>query len=113
MRAADSFRIPLRGTGKEVQFCGHFYGQGAKSTPFPDGISVGNLLSILHQLPPGTTELSCHPGRDASLRSCYRHERVTEVETLCDTRIRNALARERIELCSFLSAPVRAGVIPG
>ena len=104
MAAAESLQVPLRGIGTRIGFCGHFYGLGARCAPFPDGITVGNLLSILHQLPAGTTELCCHPGRDEALRSCYRQERIVEVETLCDSRIRNALVRERIHLASFATA---------
>ena len=101
--AAARLGIPLREISGGIAYCGHFYGHGAKATPFPDGISVQALLAILHGLPAGTTELCCHPGLDESLPSCYRRERLTEVQTLCDERIRESLAMEKITLTGFTS----------
>lgn len=82
-------------------FNGGFYGHGPKGAPYPEGITVENLLEIFRQLPEGTTELSCHPGRDEALRSSYCAERLIETDTLCDPRVRAALAAGRITLCSF------------
>ena len=93
--------LPLRGVAGSIAYCGSFYGHGAKASPFPEGISVGNLLQLFRHLPDGTTELSCHPGRDEALRSCYRAERLIEVDTLCDPRIRAVLEQERISLARF------------
>jgi len=47
------------------------------------------------------TELVCHPGECEELQSSYRIERVIELETLCDPRVRPAIEDEGIELCSF------------
>ena len=93
--------IPLRAVSGNIAFCGHFYGHGRKSSPFPDGISTANLLSLLRKLPAGTTELSCHPGLDESLASCYRLERVAEVLALCDRHVLAAVESEGIRLISF------------
>lgn len=101
--AAMRLGIPLRGFCDRIKFCGGFYGHGAKASAFPDGISVANLLRLIDALPPGITELSCHPGLDESLASCYRAERIVEVRTLCDSRIRTAVESGGITLTGFSS----------
>lgn len=105
IEAARRLGIPLRAVSGNIAFCGHFYGHGPKGSPFPDGISVGNLISLLHKLPAGTTELSCHPGLDENLPSCYARERLTEVETLCNRDIRARLEMENIRLIPFAPSP--------
>jgi predicted glycoside hydrolase/deacetylase ChbG (UPF0249 family) len=62
---------------------------------------VNALIETLAGLEWGCTELGCHPGYAADLDSMYRSERATEIETLCDPRIRSALAANGIELRSF------------
>ena len=59
------------------------------------------LIETLAGLERGCTELGCHPGYAADLDSMYRSERATEIETLCDPRIRSALSMDGIELRSF------------
>jgi predicted glycoside hydrolase/deacetylase ChbG (UPF0249 family) len=98
---ATRLGIPLRDFSGRIRFCGGFYGHGAKASPFPEGISVGNLLALLRELPSGVTELCCHPGLDESLASCYRSERLVEVQTLCDERIRAAVKNGGIQLIHF------------
>jgi predicted glycoside hydrolase/deacetylase ChbG (UPF0249 family) len=56
---------------------------------------------MLRQLPVGTTELSCHPGEDRTLRSCYCAERILETATLCDPLVRDTLCKMHITLLSF------------
>ena len=97
---AESLRIPARDCSPSIAYCGDFYGQGHGCAPFPEGISVENLLAIFSKLPPGLSELGCHPGADAQLDSVYRMERLAEVETLCDPRISAALADYGIALTS-------------
>jgi len=99
--AAASLSIPLRSFTPEVQYCGDFYGQTGEGEPYPEGISVDALLKVLSNLPPGITELGCHPGDDLSLDSVYRLERKEEVHVLCDARVRAALTDLNIRLCSF------------
>ena len=67
----------------------------------PDAISVKGLMEILGALPPGLTELGCHPGEGDDLNTMYFREREQEVRTLCDPRIRAALIAEEIQLRSF------------
>jgi predicted glycoside hydrolase/deacetylase ChbG (UPF0249 family) len=102
-QVAASLGVPLRQCKPEIGYCGAFYGQTAAGSPFPEGISVGRLHRILTQLPPGVTELSCHPGESDELDTMYRSERSEEVRVLCDPRIRAAIAAVGIELCSFRS----------
>ena len=98
---ARALSVPLRHFSSEVRYCGIFYGQTAEGDPFPDTISVDWLLKTLATLPPGLTELSCHPGEGNDLHTMYRDERAQELTVLCDPRIRAALISMAIELRSF------------
>lgn len=93
--------VPLRGCG-EIRYCGEFYGQTAKGEPLADAIGSEALIEIIGRLPADTTtELGCHPGLDAALDSTYRLERIREVQTLCDPRVRAALAHAGVNLRGF------------
>lgn len=98
---ARDLRVPLRGCNPEMRYRGDFYGQTADGLPRPDAITASALIGILATLPPGLTELGCHPGFAAGLDSMYRSEREAEVKVLCDPRVRAAIVAEGIELCSF------------
>jgi predicted glycoside hydrolase/deacetylase ChbG (UPF0249 family) len=98
---AHDLRIPLRHFSTAVRYCGSFYGQTAHGLPFPEGVSVLGLLNLLAALAPGVTELGCHPGCGTEVESMYRTERAEEVKTLCDPRVRAAVAAGAIGLCSF------------
>jgi predicted glycoside hydrolase/deacetylase ChbG (UPF0249 family) len=97
---AGRLGVPLRGCG-EIRYCGDFYGQTGEGEPLPQAIGVPALLQIVAGLPDGITELGCHPGLDGALDSSYRLERLREVETLCDPRVRSALARAQVQLRGF------------
>ena len=102
---ARGLGVPLRHCSQDVQYCGSFYGQTTEGLPCPEGISVDGLIETLAGLPPGLTELACHPGEGdgdcAARNSMYRQERAVEVNILCDPRVRAAIVAERIELLSF------------
>jgi predicted glycoside hydrolase/deacetylase ChbG (UPF0249 family) len=98
---ADALGVPLRHFSSRVQYCGSFYGQTPKGLPCPEALSVESLIQILRVLPPGITELACHPALDADLDSMYASERPKEVETLGDPRVKEAIDKEGIRLCSF------------
>jgi chitin disaccharide deacetylase len=98
---ARKLAIPLRHYCPRIGYCGSFYGQTAQGLPLPGAISVDTLLGILSALPPGITELACHPGVGEDLESGYREERAQEVKALCDSRVRAAIVAEEIELWSF------------
>ena len=110
---ARDLTVPLRHCNAEICYRGDFYGQTANGAPFPDAISVDGLIKILGTLPPGCTELGCHPGVGNDLDTMYCSERVEEVKALCDPRVRTSLVAMGIELCSFQNLPVcTVGVIP-
>jgi len=109
---ARSLAVPLRDYSSEVQYCGYFYGQTAEGSPLPKFISVEGLLDILRELPPGITELGCHPGTgDALPDTTYRSERSKEVAVLCDPQIRAAIVDMGVDLCSF-SNIVSCSLVP-
>jgi predicted glycoside hydrolase/deacetylase ChbG (UPF0249 family) len=99
---ARALNVPLRHFS-HVRYCGEFYGQASRGYPFPEGVSVESLIRILSALGPGYTELGCHPGNGDDLDSMYKAERALEVKTLCDPRVRAALADNGIQLRSFAS----------
>lgn len=103
---AKKLGVVLRHADSRVNYCGAFYGQSDKGYAYPEGISPSALVNILHALPPGVSELGCHPGLDAELDSVYRVERELECAALCDARVRAAVAAEKIELGSFASVSV-------
>ncbi len=94
--------VPLRHYTPYVRYRGDFYGQTAEGAPLPDAISVEKLINILKTLPPGYTELGCHPGEGEDLDSIYCGERAAELRVLCDPRVRVAIKAIGIELRSFL-----------
>jgi chitin disaccharide deacetylase len=98
---AEELGIPLRGRNDRVRYCGDFYGQTGTGQALPDAIGVEALLDLLATLPPGVTELGCHPGVGTDDDLPYGTERSVEVQALCDPRVRAALAANEIELCSF------------
>jgi chitin disaccharide deacetylase len=110
---ARSLHVPLRCYTPRIQYYGGFYGQDRTGTSLPEFIQVNALIETLAGLEQGCTELGCHPGYTTDLDSMYRSERATEIETLCDPRIRSALAANGIELRSFGDlAPSGDGGVP-
>lgn len=100
--AAD-LGVPLRDRSA-IAYCGGFYGQSGKGDTYPEGVTVDSLIALIEGLGPGVTELGCHPGLDPHLESSYRDERLIEVQTLCDLRVRVVLERCGILLRSFSSS---------
>jgi chitin disaccharide deacetylase len=98
---AATLGVPLRDLSSRVRYVGSFYGQGPGGELLPEAISVEGLLGLLAGLPPGVTELGCHPALAEDVDSMYLRERLEEVRTLCDPRVREALAAAGIELFSF------------
>jgi predicted glycoside hydrolase/deacetylase ChbG (UPF0249 family) len=101
---AAELGVPLRDFAPRISYCGGFYGQAARGEPWPEGISRAALLGLLHDLPPGVTELSCHPGLDDELTTMYCRERRLEVEVLCDAEVASAVRRLDIRLVSYAEA---------
>jgi predicted glycoside hydrolase/deacetylase ChbG (UPF0249 family) len=66
-------------------------------------IAAGQLAAHLRALPPGVSELMCHPGFDdaALADSSYRQERVEELRVLTAPETRALVVAEGLELISF------------
>src|SRR5260370_516088 len=88
-----------------MHYCGRFYRQTDEGSPYPGGITSDALMKIFSQLPPGVTELACHPGEGEVPNTTYKTERAKEGKTLCDPRLRSALVEMGIELCGFTVLP--------
>lgn len=101
VKLASQLGVPLRHFSASVRYCGKFYGQTSTGEPLPTVISASGLREILATLPPGVSELGCHPGLADDVDSMYRGERASELQTLCDPSIRGYLTSENIQLCSF------------
>ena len=97
---AAELGVPLRGEGP-IAFCGDFYGRTHHGEPFHEGVTPEALTTIITGLPPGVTELGCHPGDGAASDPAYDHERRLEVEALCDERVRAAIQGAGVTLLSF------------
>jgi predicted glycoside hydrolase/deacetylase ChbG (UPF0249 family) len=97
---ARELRVPLRHHGR-VAYCGAFYGQGHAGAPLPDAITATALAALVTDLPLGATELCCHPAAEAPPGTGYGEERVRELEALCDGRVRDAVTRAGVRLCTF------------
>jgi predicted glycoside hydrolase/deacetylase ChbG (UPF0249 family) len=99
--AAQALGVPLRHAAPRIRYCGDFYGQTAEGAPLPGALVPERLVSILRGLRPGVTELACHPGLVDGLDTTYCDEREEELSTLCDPRVRAAVAAEGILLRAF------------
>jgi chitin disaccharide deacetylase len=102
---AERLGVPLRNCSPEVSYCGSFYGQADDGTTLRDVISVDGLIRILETLPPGCTELACHPAAQCDLQTLYSQERLEELEVLCDPRLRTSIATMGFVLRSFEDLP--------
>jgi predicted glycoside hydrolase/deacetylase ChbG (UPF0249 family) len=107
-QAGRTLGVPVRHFSA-VHYCGDFYGQTKEGLTYPEGLGAERLIETVAALPAGITELGCHPGLGDDVESMYRTERTLEQATLCDPRIREALAKERIELRSFRDFDWRTG----
>jgi predicted glycoside hydrolase/deacetylase ChbG (UPF0249 family) len=105
---AEELAIPLRGMSPKIRYCGSFYGQTGKGDPCPESISLTGLIDLLGTLPPGVTEVGCHPGSGAKLNSSYCRERELEAQVLCHPQIRQTLRDENIQLCTFTDLASKA-----
>ena len=98
---ANKLEIPLRHCNSTIRYCGEFYGQTEQGAPYPEGITVDQLIRIISELPAGFTEVGCHPGEGNDLDTMYGGEREEEVRVLCDPKIQSAIADLGAKLCSF------------
>ena len=98
---AGELGIPLRRVDRRVRFCGDFYGHDGRGGPGPESITVDALIRLIENIEAGATELCCHPGYADDLDDWYRIEREQEVRALCDPRVRSAIERQGLRLCSY------------
>ncbi len=108
LEMAAELGVPVRSFSPEIQYCGGFYGQTGRGEPWPDGISREGLVRLLENLPPGITELACHPGWDDELPTMYCRQRRQEVDVLCDPQVAAAIDRLGIRRISFAEVRGRA-----
>lgn len=102
---AAELGLPLR--NRAVRYEGGFYGQSGKGEPFPEGISRERLAELIQTLPPGWTEIGCHPAAGPVPTSSYDAERQIELRTLCDEDVKNLLNVSNVNLCSYAQADGR------
>ena len=100
LEAATALGVPLRGHGV-IEYCGAFYGQDRDGSPLRDAITSVALGRVVRGLPPGVTELGCHPATVAESFTSYSTERPLELQALCDASVRDAILECRIGLCNF------------
>ena len=98
---AQQLGVPLRECTAGITYCGRFYGRTGKGDTLPENITLEALLGILADLPPGITELACHPGLSCESDSGYGEERSRELAVLCAPQVRAALSAHGITLRSF------------
>jgi predicted glycoside hydrolase/deacetylase ChbG (UPF0249 family) len=71
---------------------------------YGDGATLNDLIGIVEDLPPGTSELMCHPAIvDEELRatSSYVEPRARELDVLTNAAVRQAVQRSGVKLISF------------
>jgi predicted glycoside hydrolase/deacetylase ChbG (UPF0249 family) len=86
--------VPLR--NRAIRYEGRFFGR--------DAISAENPMELIRSLPPGWTEIGCHPAAGPVPTSSYDAERQVELETLRDPRVKDLLNVTDVRLCSFAQA---------
>jgi chitin disaccharide deacetylase len=101
LQAGQRLGIPVRWFTPGIAYSGAFFGQDSRGEPVPDTITVDALVEVIETLPAGVTELACHPAAEQDHDSAYGEERIQELETLCDPRVRAAIDRSGVELRSF------------
>lgn len=99
---AAELGVPLR--NRQIRYEGSFYGRTAEGEPAPEAISAEHLIELIETLPPGWTEIGCHPAAGPVPSSSYDAERRVELRTLCDPRVKNLLNVSDVRLCSFAQA---------
>lgn len=101
LQLGEALGVPLRNLCPDIHYSMNFYGQTHDGQPLHGHISLERLIETLSALPDGLTVLPCHPGHVDDLRTMYQRERSEEVKVLCDPRLRAAIERFGIKLCSF------------
>lgn len=95
---ATELDVPLR--NRQVRYEGSFYGRPG-GQPKPEAISPEHLIELIETLPPGWTEIGCHPAAGPVPASSYDAERQVELRALCDPQVKILLNVSDVRLCSF------------
>lgn len=95
--------VPVRGQSPDIAYRGDFYGQSGKGEPYRQAITAAALCAVIAGLPPGLTELGCHPGFSDDLDSVYALEREVEARVLCDPAVLEAVRRSGVQLAPMPS----------
>jgi predicted glycoside hydrolase/deacetylase ChbG (UPF0249 family) len=93
--------VPVRGEPGAPAYRGDFYGQTGKGEPYRAAISVRALCEVITSLPPGVTELGCHPGFSDDLESVYALEREVETRVLCAAEVLEAVRTAGVRLTAM------------
>jgi predicted glycoside hydrolase/deacetylase ChbG (UPF0249 family) len=99
-RLAERLGVAVRSRHPRVRYRG-LYGQDRNGRTLPDAIGPDSYVDAIRNLPPGATELGCHPGHPDGLESDYRDERAIELQTLCDPRVRAAVSEVGVHLITW------------
>ncbi len=108
---AMAWQLPVRSidglmrltiTARGIGTPGHFVGD-AGDEPY---WTVTRLISAIRELPPGVTELMCHPGYfDAAIAySRYGRQRDVEREALCDAAVAATVREMEVDLVTYAAA---------
>ena len=102
---AAKLGVPVRDFTPGIRYCGDFYGQCGRGESYPELVSAAALRRTLAELPPGITELGCHPAAEVDFESAYASERLLERAALCDATVRKILVAQSLRLISFHDIP--------
>ncbi len=101
LEEAARLGAPVRSAASPACYSGAFYGQSSEGWPVPAAIQPEALIALLEKLPPGLTELGCHPATEVDFTTMYRDERMQELSTLTDPAVQAAARRLGIKLVPF------------
>jgi predicted glycoside hydrolase/deacetylase ChbG (UPF0249 family) len=93
--------VPVRGATPGIEYRGDFYGQTGRGEPYREAITVEALCAVIRTLPPGFTELGCHPGYSDGLVSVYALEREAEARVLCEPAVLDEVRGADVKLVSM------------
>ena len=96
---AAELGVPLR--NRAIRYERTFYGRDETGAPAPEAIAAEHLIALIEALPPGWTEIGCHPAAGPVPVSSYDTERQIELATLRDPDVKFLLNVSDVQLCSF------------
>jgi predicted glycoside hydrolase/deacetylase ChbG (UPF0249 family) len=109
LERAESVGVPIRGLVGDVRYQGAFYGLRHDGQQNPEAISYEGFLAAVNMVSHGVIEVGCHPAAEVDFESMYAAERLDELRTLCDARLRAALSDAGFKLASFHDLEKREG----